>query len=96
MSSFIERVTSFFHSQFSSFSGKPAKIIFLGLDAAGKTTFLYKIKSSFNEVITVIPTIGFNVEILKFKKSEFTCWDVGGCDKIRPLWRHYTDGDANN
>ncbi len=23
------------------------------------------------------------------KGTEITVWDVGGCDKIRPLWRHY-------
>ena len=32
---------------------------------------------------------GFNVETVQYKKITFTCWDVGGKDKIRPLWRHY-------
>ncbi len=55
--------------------------------AAGKTTILYKLK--LGEVVTTIPTIGFNVETVQYKKIEFTVWDVGGQDKIRPLWRHY-------
>jgi len=69
------------------FKKEPCRIIFLGLDAAGKTTLLYKLK--LGEVVTTIPTIGFNVEDVQYKNLKITCWDVGGCDKIRPLWRHY-------
>ena len=64
-----------------------ARIVMLGLDAAGKTTLLYKLK--LGEVVTTIPTIGFNVERVKYKNIDFTVWDVGGQDKIRPLWRYY-------
>ena len=39
---------------------KKSRILMIGLDAAGKTTILYKLK--LGEVITTIPTIGFNVE----------------------------------
>jgi len=59
----------------------------VGLDAAGKTTILYKLK--LGEVVTTIPTIGFNVETVEYKNISFTVWDVGGQDRIRPLWRHY-------
>jgi len=59
----------------------------VGLDAAGKTTILYKLK--LGEIVTTIPTIGFNVETVEYKNINFTVWDVGGQDKIRPLWRHY-------
>lgn len=59
----------------------------VGLDAAGKTTILYKLK--LGEIVTTIPTIGFNVETVEYKNICFTVWDVGGQDKIRPLWRHY-------
>merc|ERR1712112_423209 len=55
--------------------------------AAGKTTILYKLK--LGEIVTTIPTIGFNVETVEYKNICFTVWDVGGQDKIRPLWRHY-------
>merc|ERR1712076_146227 len=44
------------------------------------------------EVVTTIPTIGFNVETVEYKNLSFTVWDVGGQDKIRPLWRHYYTG----
>uniref|UniRef100_A0A8C6UBX3 ADP-ribosylation factor n=1 Tax=Neogobius melanostomus TaxID=47308 RepID=A0A8C6UBX3_9GOBI len=56
---------------FSAFGKKEMRILMVGLDAAGKTTILYKLK--LGEIVTTIPTIGFNVET----------------DKIRPLWRHY-------
>ncbi len=66
-----------------------SRVVMLGLDAAGKTTLLYKLVNSWEEVISTIPTIGFHVETIKFRDLEMICWDVGGCDKIRPLWRHY-------
>eukprot|EP00656_Telonema_subtile_P043974 TRINITY_DN5027_c0_g1_i1.p1 TRINITY_DN5027_c0_g1~~TRINITY_DN5027_c0_g1_i1.p1 ORF type:complete len:231 (-),score=35.89 TRINITY_DN5027_c0_g1_i1:264-956(-) len=70
---------------------KEARVCFLGLDAAGKTTTLYKLQ--LGEVVTTIPTIGFNVETVEYSGKHvdytFTVWDVGGKDKIRPLWRHY-------
>jgi len=69
------------------------RILMVGLDAAGKTTILYKLK--LGEVVTTIPTIGFNVETVEYKNISFTVWDVGGQTKIRNLWRHYfanTDG----
>nr|XP_057931214.1 ADP-ribosylation factor 4-like [Doryrhamphus excisus] len=69
------------------FGKKQMRILMVGLDAAGKTTILYKLK--LGEIVTTIPTIGFNVETVEYKNISFTVWDVGGQDKIRPLWRHY-------
>ncbi len=51
---------------------------------AGKTTILYKLK--LGEVVTTIPTIGFNVETVTYKNITFTvrrvfvavCQDAGG------------------
>jgi ADP-ribosylation factor protein 4 len=48
---------------------------------------LYKLK--LGEIVTTIPTIGFNVETVEYKNICFTVWDVGGQSKIRKLWRHY-------
>ena len=60
---------------------KEMRILMVGLDAAGKTTILYKLK--LGEVVTTIPTIGFNVETVEYKNISFTVWDVGGQDKVR-------------
>ena len=63
------------------------RVITLGLDGAGKTSILFKLKQ--NEFVQTIPTIGFNVEELEYKNIKFTVWDVGGLHKIRSLWKHY-------
>mmetsp|Transcript_22530 Transcript_22530/g.55048 ORF Transcript_22530/g.55048 Transcript_22530/m.55048 type:complete len:181 (-) Transcript_22530:74-616(-) len=76
-----------FGKLFAGLGKRDMRILMVGLDAAGKTTILYKLK--LGEIVTTIPTIGFNVETVEYKKINFTVWDVGGQDKIRPLWRHY-------
>ncbi|KAK6911679.1 Small GTPase superfamily, ARF/SAR type, partial [Dillenia turbinata] len=75
------------------FAKKEMRILMVGLDAAGKTTILYKLK--LGEIVTTIPTIvkllemiftlfltGFNVETVEYKNISFTVWDVGGQDKV--------------
>ncbi|KAK2493548.1 hypothetical protein MC885_020467 [Smutsia gigantea] len=73
---------------------RQARILLLGLDAAGKSTLLYKLKLA-KDFVTV-PTIGFNVEMIEVEKSLWiTVWDVGGQEKMRAVWRYYcenTDG----
>lgn len=63
------------------------RVVTLGLDGAGKTSVLFKLKQ--NEFMTMIPTLGFNVETVDYKNMKFTIWDVGGQPKLRPLWKHY-------
>lgn len=73
-------------------------IVMLGLDSAGKTTVLYRLK--FNEFVNTVPTIGFNTERIRLGNGSakgISChfWDVGGQEKLRPLWKSYsrcTDG----
>ena len=82
-----------FSKFFSLISKRDARILMIGLDAAGKTSILYQLKMA--ELVKTIPTIGFNVEMLDYKGLKLTIWDVGGQDKIRILWKHYyqnTDG----
>ncbi|XP_010547988.1 PREDICTED: probable ADP-ribosylation factor At2g15310 [Tarenaya hassleriana] len=63
------------------------RILMVGLDGSGKTTILYKLK--LGDVVTTVPTIGFNFETVEYKGINFTVWDIGGQEKIRNLWRHY-------
>ncbi|KAL4681098.1 hypothetical protein H8957_006998 [Semnopithecus entellus] len=62
------------------------QILILGLDTAGKTTILYKLK--LGETVPTIPTVGFHLETVEYKNITFTVWDVGSHFKIRPLWQH--------
>jgi GTPase SAR1 and related small G proteins len=57
------------------------RILILGLDGAGKTTILYRLQVG--EVVTTIPTIGFNVEQVTYKNLTFQVWDLGGQTSIR-------------
>lgn len=70
---------------FSYFRGllgaREMRILILGLDGAGKTTILYKLQVG--EVVTTIPTIGFNVEQVTYKNLKFQVWDLGGQTSIR-------------
>ncbi|KAJ3597489.1 hypothetical protein NHX12_001012 [Muraenolepis orangiensis] len=72
-------------------------IAILGLDSAGKTTTLYRLR--FNEFVNTVPTRGFNAEKVKLSlgaqrgtSATFHFWDVGGQEKLRPLWKSYTRG----
>lgn len=49
-------------------SRKELRILILGLDNAGKTTLLYRLK--IGEVVTTIPTIGFNVESITYRNRK--------------------------
>jgi ADP-ribosylation factor protein 6 len=41
---------------------------------------------------SIVILIDAAVRRKQFKKVKFNVWDVGGQDKIRPLWRHYYAG----
>jgi len=65
-----------------------SRILMVGLDGAGKTSMLHRMKQ--NEVVSTVPTIGFNVETVQFRNMNFNVWDVGSQNsKIRALWRRY-------
>ena len=48
-----------------------------------------KLLPPFQQSVPFVVDVGFNVETVEYKNISFTVWDVGGQDKIRPLWRHY-------
>eukprot|EP01135_Chromosphaera_perkinsii_P009330 Nk52_evm6s1737 gene=Nk52_evmTU6s1737 len=84
----------YFSHLFKSLWGdKELRILILGLDGAGKTTILYRLQVG--EVVSTIPTIGFNVETVQYKNLKFQVWDLGGQTSIRPYWRcYYANTDA--
>ncbi|KAI7744955.1 hypothetical protein M8C21_027076, partial [Ambrosia artemisiifolia] len=78
-----------FTKMYSFLFKKEARIVMVGLGAAGKTTILYKLK--LGKIITTIPTIGFNIDTLEYKNISFNVWDVGAYDMIHlQMRRHYT------
>eukprot|EP00892_Ulva_mutabilis_P010558 jgi/Ulvmu1/7875/UM004_0106.1 len=76
-----------FSQLLSVFGDREARILVLGLDNAGKTTILYRLQ--IGEVVSTIPTIGFNVETVTYKNIKFQVFDLGGQSSIRPYWRCY-------
>uniref|UniRef100_A0A7N2L2R9 ADP-ribosylation factor n=1 Tax=Quercus lobata TaxID=97700 RepID=A0A7N2L2R9_QUELO len=71
-----------FTKMFSTlFGNREARILVLGLDNAGKTTILYRLQMG--EVVSTIPTIGFNVETVQYNNIKFQVWDLGGQTSIR-------------
>ncbi|NXE52441.1 ARL14 protein, partial [Casuarius casuarius] len=69
---------------------KQGNILMLGLDSAGKSTLLYKLK--YNDVFLTIPTIGFNVDMIETEKDfALTFWDVGGQQEMRRLWCNFLE-----
>jgi ADP-ribosylation factor-like protein 4 len=64
----------------------------LGLDSAGKTTALYRMK--FDQYLNTVPTIGFNCEkvrgtVGRAKGVSFLVWDVGGQEKLVCFYHNY-------
>ncbi|KFW11507.1 ADP-ribosylation factor-like 11, partial [Eurypyga helias] len=72
---------------------RDARVVMLGLDFAGKSTLLYKLKSG--RAVETCPTVGFNVESLQTPCGiPFTLWDVGGQGSLRESWPDYLE-DTN-
>ncbi|OMJ78821.1 hypothetical protein SteCoe_21308 [Stentor coeruleus] len=56
------------------------KVLLLGEDAAGKSSFIYKLNS--RHITNECPTIGVNLEILSYKSLKIVCCDLGSHDQI--------------
>ncbi|NXN26342.1 ARL11 protein, partial [Nycticryphes semicollaris] len=69
---------------------RDARVVMLGLDFAGKSTLLYKLKNG--RAVETCPTVGFNVESLQTPcRITFTLWDVGGQGSLRASWPDYLE-----
>lgn len=63
------------------------RILFLGLDNAGKTTILKQLNGE--DIMSVSPTLGFNIKTFMHQGYTLNIWDVGGQRTLRPYWRNY-------
>ncbi|KAF9653954.1 P-loop containing nucleoside triphosphate hydrolase protein [Thelephora ganbajun] len=71
-------------------------VIIVGLDRAGKTTLLEKIKTLYNDVpgLTpdkIVPTVGQNMGKISLPSTILKFWDLGGQKGIRSIWPRYYD-----
>lgn len=69
-------------------SSIPSRILVLGIDSAGKTSFLNKFENPTVEV-PVEPTEAYVIKDIKVKGIKFNVWDVAGKESTRSLWKHY-------
>lgn len=83
-----QQIQSFFWSTvincYLLFWGQERTVVYHSLPLEGT-----KVIFRFSNAVLFVYDLGFNVETVEYKNISFTVWDVGGQDKIRPLWRHY-------
>ena len=71
----------------AAFGAAEFKIVFVGLNNAGKTTIVYRL--SLGQVVATTPTVGSNVEEFTHGNVKFLVWDVGGQESLRDTWTTY-------
>lgn len=72
------------------------KVCVLGLDFAGKTSIVEKLKALFSETSTSAtakepsPTVGLNIATINYdRKYSVILWDLGGQSSLRSIWQQY-------
>lgn len=76
------------------FSKAEFHVLILGIDKAGKTTLLEKLKTLYSDVEglppdRIVPTVGLNIGRVEAHKSKLIFWDLGGQLGLRVIWEKY-------
>nr|XP_036215465.1 ADP-ribosylation factor 1 [Bactrocera oleae] len=80
-------------SKLTNIENNPTQIYLLGLNDAGKTAIFNSLLGR-NFTLSQ-PTIGFNLEDVKYKDLSFSLWDLGGQCRLRSLWKHFLNENTN-
>ncbi|XP_051121534.1 uncharacterized protein LOC127244961 [Andrographis paniculata] len=69
-------------------------VLILGIDKAGKTTLLEKVKSIYSNLEglppdRIVPTVGLNIGRVEVLKTKLVFWDLGGQPGLRSIWEKY-------
>ncbi|CAK0783302.1 hypothetical protein CVIRNUC_006501 [Coccomyxa viridis] len=82
------------------FRKEELRVLILGLDKAGKTTLLEKLKELCTgepglDPQSIVPTVGLNVGRLEAHHALLLFWDLGGAAGLRSIWdKYYADSHA--
>ncbi|KAI5670110.1 hypothetical protein M9H77_10474 [Catharanthus roseus] len=76
------------------FSKTEFHVLILGIDKAGKTTLLEKLKSQYSNLEglppdRIVPTVGLNIGRVEVSNSKLVFWDLGGQLGLRSIWEKY-------
>ncbi|KAK8656027.1 hypothetical protein V6N13_108587 [Hibiscus sabdariffa] len=76
------------------FSKTEFHVLILGIDKAGKTTLLEKLKSVYSKLEglppdRIVPTVGLNIGRIEVSNTKLVFWDLGGQLGLRSIWEKY-------
>jgi ADP-ribosylation factor related protein 1 len=71
-------------------------VLILGVDSAGKTNVLERLKTIYTALVgldpgKILPTVGLNVGRLDAAGQSMVFWDLGGQTGLRAIWDKYFD-----
>lgn len=76
-------------------------VLILGLDNAGKTTYLEQTKTKFNKKYKgmnqskITTTVGLNIGKIDISSVRLNFWDLGGQEELQSLWdKYYAESHA--
>eukprot|EP00245_Coleochaete_scutata_P005616 TRINITY_DN19277_c0_g1_i1.p1 TRINITY_DN19277_c0_g1~~TRINITY_DN19277_c0_g1_i1.p1 ORF type:complete len:204 (-),score=44.08 TRINITY_DN19277_c0_g1_i1:123-734(-) len=76
------------------FSKAEFHVLILGVDKAGKTTLLERVKTIYTDFEglppdRIVPTVGLNIGRVEAHKAKLIFWDLGGQIGLRTIWEKY-------